>query len=225
MSVQPVGLSARNTPASRDPSAFGRLGGFLLALVILWPMLVIGEFRPWTLFEAQNLRTMGGFLAGFLPPETGDEFLAYLARATLETLAIATAGIALAFVLAVPLAIAGTQVLSVSRIGPGSRAARLRAESLRAGLRLLTLLLRGIPELVWALVFVRVFGLGPAAGVLALGLTYGGMLAKVYAEILESGDPRPARALLEAGAGRLQALLYGILPGSAQELTSYTVYR
>jgi phosphonate transport system permease protein len=86
-------------------------------------------------------------------------------------------------------------------------------------------ILRGIPELVWALVFVRVFGLGPAAGVLALGLTYGGMLAKVYAEILESTDPAPARALRASGAGRIQALLYGLLPQAAKELTSYTVYR
>ena len=59
---------------------------------------------------------------------------------------------------------------------------------------------------------MRAFGLGPAAGVLAIALTYGGMLGKVYAEILESGDTRPARVLLEAGSGRLTALFYGLLP-------------
>jgi ABC-type phosphate/phosphonate transport system permease subunit len=51
------------------------------------------------------------------------------------------------------------------------------------------IVLRSMPELVWALVFVRVVGLGPTAGVLAIALTYGGMLGKVYAEILESGEP------------------------------------
>jgi phosphonate transport system permease protein len=96
---------------------------------------------------------------------------------------------------------------------------------LRALARGLLVVLRGIPELVWALLFVRIFGLGAAAGVLALGITYGGMLGKVYAEILESGDARPARTLLEAGSGRLAALLYGLLPNVAQELVSYTVYR
>ena len=50
-------------------------------------------------------------------------------------------------------------------------------------------------------------------------------LGKVYGEILESGDARPARTLLEAGSGRLAALLYGLLPQVAQELVSYTVYR
>ena len=52
----------------------------------------------------------------------------------------------------------------------------------------LLIVLRSVPELVWALVFVRVVGLGPTAGVLAIALTYGGMLGKVYSEILESGE-------------------------------------
>ena len=85
--------------------------------------------------------------------------------------------------------------------------------------------LRAIPEVVWALIFVRALGLGPGAGVLALAVTYGGMLGKVYTEILESGDTRSARALLEAGSGRLGALFYALVPSSAQELASYTVYR
>jgi phosphonate transport system permease protein len=61
--------------------------------------------------------------------------------------------------------------------------------------------------------------------VLAIALTYGGMLGKVYAEILEASDPAPTQALLRNGAGRLQALLFGALPQCAAELVSYTVYR
>ncbi|MFC5301894.1 phosphonate ABC transporter, permease protein PhnE [Azospira restricta] len=209
--------------ALRDPAARGRATALLVALLLLWPLLRVAEFEPGAIFAAQNLRTIGAFLAGFLPPETGREFLALLLRATLETLAIATAGIALAFVLAFPLALLTTRALAAAEIGPGP--GRTRARLVHHALRALLTVLRGIPELVWALLFVRVFGLGPAAGVLALALTYGGMLAKVYSEILEAGEARPARALLEAGAGRLQALCYGLLPGAAPELTSYTVYR
>ena len=51
------------------------------------------------------------------------------------------------------------------------------------------------------------------------------MLGKVYTEILESGDTRSARALLEAGSPRLGALFYALVPSTAQELASYTVYR
>ncbi|MFD2754033.1 phosphonate ABC transporter, permease protein PhnE [Comamonas terrae] len=199
-------------PALRDPAARGRVGWLLLALVLLWPLLQGSGFRLAPLLDPDNLRVIGNFLANFLPPETGSEFLGYLGRATLETLAIATSGMALAFVVAVPL----------SYLASGAARERITLNPVSRGL--LTIL-RGIPELVWALVFVRVFGLGPTAGVLALGLTYGGMLAKVYAEILESADPTPARALAACGAGRVQALLYGLLPQAARELTSYTVYR
>jgi phosphonate transport system permease protein len=210
-------------PLQRDPQARSRATGLLIAFVVLWPMLVLAEFRPAALFESGNLQVMKGFLSSFMPPSTSAEFLGMLLHATLQTLAIATAGIALSFLIAVPLALAVTHSLSVSRIGPGR--GRWLGESLRVAVRMLLALLRAIPEVVWALVFVRALGLGPGAGVLALAITYGGMLGKVYAEILESGDTRPARALLEAGSGRLAALFYGLVPGAAQELASYTVYR
>lgn len=210
-------------PPDRDPDARARLGWTLVALVLLWPLLVLAEFRPWALFEAGNLRVMGSFLGGFLPPASSPEFLGYLLKATLETIAIATAGIALALLLAVPLAILCTRALAVSRIGPGP--GRLGGTVLRAAGRVVLTFLRAIPEIVWALMFVRVLGLGPAAGVLALAITYGGMLGKVYTEILESTDTRPARAILEAGGGRFAALAYGLLPNAALELTSYTMYR
>jgi phosphonate transport system permease protein len=96
---------------------------------------------------------------------------------------------------------------------------------LRQALRWLLILLRSVPELVWALVFVRVVGLGPTAGVLAIALTYAGMLGKVYGEILESGETHVTETLLRNGSSRLQAFAYGLLPQNAAELTSYTVYR
>lgn len=199
-------------PAQRDPASRARLAHALLALCILWPLFEAAQVRPGALFEAGNLTVIGNFLAAFLPPATGSEFLGYLGQATLQTLAIATAGMVLACVLAVPLAYL---VSAAGRDRP----------TLHPLARSLLTVLRGIPELVWALVFVRVFGLGPAAGVLALGLTYGGMLAKVYAEILESTDPAPARALRHSGARRPLAILYGLVPQAAKELVSYTVYR
>ena len=207
----------------RDPDALARATWALAAVVVLWPLLLVAEFRPADLFDARNLKVMGGFLGQFFPPKLNGEFLGLVLRATVETLAMATAGIALAALLAAPLGLALSHSLSISRIGPGP--GRVRGEALRALTRLLLLALRGIPEIVWALLLVRAFGLGPAAGVLAIAVTYGGMLGKVYSEILESGDTRPARVLLESGSGRLLAFFYGLLPGAAQELASYTVYR
>jgi phosphonate transport system permease protein len=166
---------------------------------------------------------MGRFLGTFFPLALGTDFLGLVLRSALETLALATAGMALAVALAVPLSLAVAESLSVSRVGP-ARGAWLR-RALRTPLRLLLVVMRSIPEIVWALLFVRAVGLGPAAGILAIAINYSGMLGKVYFEIYEAGDTRPARAVLEAGGGRLHAFFYGILPVSLPELVSYTVYR
>ena len=211
------------TVAPRDPDALKRALWLIGALLVLWPLLNIAQFNPAELFDARNLKVMGGFVGQFFPPNLSFEFLQLVFKATIETLAMATAGTALAMLLAAPLGLALSHSLSISRIGPGP--GRGRGATLRAAARFVLLVLRGIPEIVWALLLVRAFGLGPAAGVLAIAVTYGGMLGKVYSEILESGDTRPARALLESGSGRLLAFFYGLLPGAAQELASYTVYR
>jgi len=177
-------------PARRDPAALPRLALSLLALAALWPVLQITEFNPAVLFEPGNAQTMGRFLAQFVPPASEPDFLRLVGRSTLETLAIANVGIALAFLIAFPLSLLTSNALSKSAIGP-ARDWRLR-RALRYPGRALLVFLRGIPELVWALLFVRAVGLGPTAGVLALAITYGGMLGKVYAEIYESSATPPA---------------------------------
>lgn len=219
-----MSVASASTPAAqRDPLARRRLGWAVTALVLLWPVLHLAQVHPAVLFDPANAQVMGNFLGGILPPSVAPEFLHELFAATLQTLAIATAGMALAFAIALPLAFCATRSLSVSAIGPAP--GRWRGRALRQAVRTLMVLLRSVPEIVWALMFVRALSLGPAAGVMALAITYGGMLAKVYSEILESTDARPARALLQAGSGRLAALCFGLLPLAAEELVSYTVYR
>jgi phosphonate transport system permease protein len=217
-----MSAAARLAPPQRDPAWTRRLFWTGAALVLLWPLLVATEFKPWTLVEARNLKVTAQFLASFVPPAIGIEFLALVARESWRTVAIATAGMTLALALAVPLTLLSTRALSISALS--GRMAR-GPFWLRQVLRWLLILLRSVPELVWALVFVRVVGLGPTAGVLAIALTYGGMLGKVYGEILESGEAQPTETLLRNGSSRLQAFFYGLLPQNAAELSSYTVYR
>lgn len=219
-------MSAANLPAravpDRDPAWLPRLFWTCAALVLLWPLLVATEFKPWVLFEAESLKVSGHFIASFFPPAHSPDFLLMVLQETWRTVAMATAGVTLALLIAVPLTLLSTRALSVSALS--GRMAR-GPFWLRQSVRWLLIVLRSVPELVWALVFVRVVGLGPTAGVLAIALTYGGMLGKVYGEILESGETQATTALLRNGAGRIQAFLYGLLPASAAELTSYTVYR
>ena len=186
----------------RDPAALPRLALTTLIIVLLWPGLRLTEFDLGVLFDPRNRETMGKFIATFFPLATSAEFLLLIGS---------------------PLALIVTRSLSISRIGPGRGFAVGRM--LRLPARFILMFFRSIPEIVWALLFVRAVGLGPAAGVLAIGVTYGGMLGKVYSEILESGDTRPTEALLEAGGGRLATFFYGMWPVALPELVSYTVYR
>ena len=206
----------------RDPAARQRVFWALASLAALWPLLVLTEFKPWLLWEPGALKPALRFIADFVPPKVDGEFLWLVARETWRTVAIATAGLTLALLLAIPLALLSVRVLSISSLT--GRMAPLPAAA-RQLVRWLMIVLRSVPELIWALVFVRVVGLGPTAGVLAIALTFAGMLGKVYAEILDSGDAHPAASLLRNGSGRLQAFLYALLPQNAGELTSYTLYR
>lgn len=207
----------------RDPAVGPRLLVALAGVALLWPAAHIAEFHPARLADARNLEVTGRFLRTFFPPDLNHEFLALVARSALETLALATAGMALAVLAAIPMALAVCETLSISRIGP--RRGAWLSSVLRLPVRGALIFMRSIPEIVWALLFVRALGLGPAAGVLAVAVNYAGMLGKVYFEIFESGDTRPARAVLEAGGSRTAAFLYGILPVSLHELVSYSVYR
>ena len=209
------------TPPS-DPATTGRWGAVLIAGVLLWPLLVLTEFKPWELLDARSLKSTGKFLSTFVPPRHDLEFLTLMLKETWRTVAIATAGLSVAVVLAVPLALLSTSRLSVSML-TGRMAAWPYV--LRQAARWLAIVLRSVPELVWALIFVRVVGLGPTSGVIAIAIAYGGMLGKVYAEILEAGDAALTQALLRNGAGRLQAFFYATLPQCGSELVSYTVYR
>jgi phosphonate transport system permease protein len=223
-------MSATNLPQAnlaiagklRDPDFSSRIFWLTFALLLLWPLGVATEFRPWVLWEPENLKVSRDFLVSFWPLVYNAEFMQMVVKETWRTVAMATAGVTLALMLAIPMSLMATRVLSLSALT--GRMDRWPAV-LRWCVRATLILLRSIPELVWALVFVRVVGLGPTAGVLAIALTYGGMLGKVYAEILESGESHATHTLMRNGSGRLQAFVYALLPTHAAELASYTVYR
>ena len=220
MTPATVGLPMR--PALRDPAWRGRVFWALAALLLLWPALVLTEFKPWVMVEPGTLKSTLRFLSDFVPPKLEPQFLLLVAREAWRTVAIATVGMVLALLLALPLTLLSVRALSVSSL---SGRMALWPAVLRQLVRWLLILLRSVPELIWALIFVRVVGLGPTAGVLAIALTYGGMLGKVYGEILDSGESHATASLLRNGSGRLQAFFYALLPQNAAELTSYSVYR
>ena len=86
-------------------------------------------------------------------------------------------------------------------------------------------IIRGIPVILLALLFVSTVGLGPFPGVLTIAVHSTGMLGKFYAESLEGARPGPVEALATTGAGWSQRLRYAILPQIAPDLARDTLFR
>lgn len=91
------------------------------------------------------------------------------------------------------------------------------------GVRLMLNLLRSVPELVYALLFVAAVGLGPFTGVLALAFGSVGSLSRVFSEAIEQIDPAQVNAVRATGAGSLQTFVYSVIPQAFPLFISYTI--
>jgi len=218
--------------ATSLPSWQGSRSARFLAVLFLFAVLAsyrLTEVKPLALLDPTALGNLWSFARGMFPPAHSVEFLRTIGRPVLETVQMALLGTALAVLIGFPLALLATNSIvfagplhDTDRRGP---LAWLLHRLPYALARLLLNVLRAIPELIWALVFVRALGLGAAPGILALGVSYSGMLGKVYADILEAVDPAPLEALQSTGASRLHLVLYGWLPQALPNILAYTLYR
>ena len=157
------------------------------------------------------------FLLALFPPELSPEFLGIAVRASWHTIAYAVAGITLAVAIGLPL-------------GAIASGTALREESpwrrpLMVGTRVLLAGMRSVHELVWAVLLVASVGLSPMAGILALAIPYGGILGRIYAELIQDVPQPPLRALRSSGAPPIAALMYGHFQMALPDVLSYTFYR
>jgi phosphonate transport system permease protein len=153
---------------------------------------------------------MWDFLTRLLPPDLS--YLPLLRAATIETVQIAVWGTLLSIAFSIPLAVLGARNTTPHVL-------------VFHGTRLLLNGLRAINELVFALIFVSAVGLGPFAGVLAIAMHATGMLAKFSAEEIEGVERGQVEALQATGAGRLQVILFGVVPQVIPAFVSYAIYR
>ncbi|KAE8129154.1 MULTISPECIES: phosphonate ABC transporter, permease protein PhnE [Bifidobacterium] len=133
---------------------------------------------------------------GYVYDGSGEDLVSLM----LQTICIAFLSMIIATVLAFP-----WSFISASTLWPHMPAIPVAA-------KFVTDILRAFPELVYAIVFVKVVGPGPAAGVLALGVHQIGMLGKLYAESIESMDTGPAEAMESVGANFWKTTLFGRIP-------------
>lgn len=101
----------------------------------------------------------------------------------------------------------------------------VRSAALRLVVRRVLELLRTVPDLVFAMLFVVAFGLGPLPGVLALALHSAGTLGKLFTEVVESIDLRPVEGIRAAGGSWLSQVRFGALPQVLSNFASYALLR
>jgi len=181
------------------------------------------------LFSADAAEQMLRYVKKLAPPDFSPPVLREAFKGTVETFAISFMGTLLAVAIALSVVFFASRNLIYSGLlyEMEPRQAWKRAARMVPYLAAKSLLniLRTVPEMVWALIFVFLVGLGPFPGVLALGVHTGGVLGKLFAEVLEDVDPQPIELLQATGANRLQILFYGVLPQALPQFISYTLYR
>lgn len=201
-------VTARPRPGPRP------LLALLLAAAVAASVIALDP--PQGLLDSGGLRVAGDMLTSILHADLSPAFLATVAEATLLTVAYAVAGISVALLLGVPGAVVVSGTLAQRTV------TRL---PLVGGSRGFFATLRAPHELVWGVLFVQVFGFHPLAGILAIGLPYGAIIARVLGERLQDVPEGPLAALRSAGASPAQVLCYARVPMALPDMIGYVMYR
>jgi phosphonate transport system permease protein len=222
--VAPVRPATSPVPSRRPNPLNWALA--LAALGVVWWSAAGTGFSLTAPFAPENTKSVARFVGGAFPPDLSPAFLRTAWHLVVQTVQISIAGTVLAVVCAAPLAF-----LAMRRTGEefAPRASGRPSWTLRWAsyslARTALNVLRAVPELVWALVFVVAVGLGPYPGVLALAAHSIGVLGKLYAELCESVDDRLVEAGRATGASELGVLLLVRVPAMLPVLLSYTLFR
>jgi phosphonate ABC transporter permease subunit PhnE len=180
----------------------------LALLIALYAWAIQGvEFNPLYIFQ------YGGkffeLLGRMYPPDFS--VLPQLVRPLLQTLQMATLGTFFGALMALPLVVFGSQLV-------------VRSPLIYWPVRTLMNILRTIPDLLYAVLFVVAMSFGPAAGVGALSFFACAIIAKLTSESADNINPKPIEAVEAVGAGRLHVIRYAVLPQLIPAFIDHVIY-
>lgn len=201
-------MSIATAPRPSPPSAWARnlvLLGLLVLLVVVVTTIDLKLARLVDL-PGQLAAILGKML---LSPDT--PYLGDAVALMVQSIQIAWIGTLIGAVLSLPLGFLGARNVT------GGLMATLMRQLLNA--------IRAFPEIVLAIVFVAMIGLGPFAGTLAIGIHSIGTLGKLTAEVIEGIDPGPVEAARASGGNQVQTLRWGVFPQVAPEIVAFWLYR
>jgi len=175
--------------------------------VLVWSVSDLDIFWPWVWDAPVQI---GDLFARMSPLNLSG--LRQIGAALIETVHIATLATLLALVLALPTAYIAAQNTTPNRL------------LLWLG-RLIVVSTRSVNTIIWALLFVAIFGPGVVAGILAIAFRSIGFIGKLMAEAIEEIDKRQIEAIEATGAGKGKVVLYGIVPQVLPAFFAVTILR
>ena len=203
--MNPALLTPPIRPLSQRLFDFALWGGIIIMLIVAFGPAELNKV-PLLFTKSENMQQ---FASGFLHPDFSN-WQDLVAKMWL-TIQMALWGTTLAIIIAVPMGLLGARNVSPAFV--------------QLPVRRLMDLIRSVPDLVIGTAFLVAVGLGPFAGVLALAINTGGVLAKLFAEAVESIDKGPVEGVRATGAVPLQEVVWGVIPQVAPLWTSYALYR
>ena len=201
----------------REPRAFGAAPGWVAlrwlaaAAVLAWVLTLCWWFDITPARLAHGVSGLLVILRQMVPPRPGDQWPDIL-RGMGESVAMAFLGTFVAAVAAVPLGFLGARNVVVNGL------AHFSIRRVFDGVR-------GMDQLIWALAFVRAVGLGPLAGVLAIFMAEVAVLAKLYAEAIETADPKQREGIRAAGGSPVLSVRFGLLPQVLPVMLAQALYQ
>lgn len=164
--------------------------------------------RIWT-----GIGRLGSVMTFMFPPHVWTSWseFAEILEGLGETLSMAFLGTLLGAVVAFPLSFLGAK--NINRLTP-----------FRMGVRRGYDMIRAFETLILALIFIRAFGLGPLAGILAIAVSEIGTFAKLFSEAIENTSEKPVEGVAASGGSRLHAIRFGVLPQVNPVILSVLLY-
>ncbi|MGX4668702.1 phosphonate ABC transporter, permease protein PhnE [Cerasibacillus sp. JNUCC 74] len=178
----------------------------LVALAIIWASWQI-DFSFTEL--VQGLPNMWDLIVQLVPPNW--DYFSVITTPILETIRMAVIGTTLGGLIAFPLSILAARNV-------------FQSVWITVPARFVLNLIRTIPELLLAALFVAVFGIGPIPGIFALMFFSIGIIAKLFYESVEAIDPGPLEAMTAVGANKIKWIFYGVIPQVMASFMSFFLY-
>lgn len=212
----------RRLPNWRPHSTIPGLRRPFVKIVSLVALLSLFGLALWdlrigrqALINGQGFGELGRFFRAAVSPRIDVEMTRLIKSAAVTTLAYAALGTVLSATIGFVVAVVITSArFDTNNVG---RTAQM--------LRVLIVPIRGVHEVLWALILINILGINPLVAVLAITVPFSAVSAKVFAELFAAQPRAPFESLRAMGAGRNAAFAYAVLPRTARDCISYAFYR